>query len=68
MQPNIYRCILYFLSNMSQQNLFIGVGLMKCSSINTWVMNDCALLQPGQVFALYFAIASLSSDVQLLAV
>lgn len=60
--------LLYFLNDMSQQSLFMEVGLMKCSSTNAQVMNDCAVLQLGQVSALYFAIASLSSDVQELAV
>ena len=59
---------LYFLNVMSQQSLFIRAGLMKCSSTNTQVMNDYAVLQPGQISASYFAIASLSSDVQQLAV
>lgn len=51
---------------MSQQSLFIRAGLVKCST-NTQVMNDYEVLQLGQVSASYFAIASLSSDVQQLA-
>lgn len=58
----------YFLNITSQQSLFIRAGVMKYSSTNTQVMNDYTLLQPGQISASYFAIASLSSDVQQLAV
>lgn len=58
---------LHFLNVMSQQSLFIRAGLMKYSSASRQVMNDFALLQPGQISTSYFAVASLSSDLQQLA-
>lgn len=41
---------------------------MQFSSTNTQVTNGYAALQPGQIYTSRFAIASLSSDAQQLAV